>query len=606
MKTRALSLLRRKTGFALLMVMSLVAVGLIVLAATMQRTSTVANLNARSNQFMVNNSAAEAAVEKVFARMAYDFVVNNGAMRTNELEVYRTNTPAGDAGFWSNFEFSDGQGNPGKVYVAVSPLYPTGYKLSTNSRASDPVYRIVANARNKTGAVAMTGTAQMDVLLARVPLSTYAIFYNDLLEFSTAATMTINGRVHANADIYLGSSSTVTFNDLITSSGTISFPKNNGQGPWDVKGTPSNVSFNGGSRNKEEEVTLALNMTNTYALIEQPPSAESPTSQEGQERLYNKAQVVLLVSNATVTVRLQSSVGDQVPGADPYPTTLVITNLSAASLATNMPFLSLTNKFKDQRENKEIVTTQIDVAKYGKWIATNAAVLGKFPTGSGSYPTVLYVADNRTAASSQLTAVRLVSAKELPKNDDLGWSVATPNPLYVWDNYNVAKNGVSKTATTNTSTTVPAALMSDALTILSSSWKDATSYTDSDTGPNSASSITVNAAILTGIVASTGSGSAQFSGGVHNLPRLLENWTTSREVWLNTSIINLFNSKKATGKFVTPGSGSYYTAPKRQFSFDENFRDPNKQPPGMPCAMVPIRFNWATPPPNTVTYNATP
>ena len=56
---------------------------------------------------------------------------------------------------------------------------------------------------------------------------------------------------------------------------------------------------------------------------------------------------------------------------------------------------------------------------------------------------------------------------------------------------------------------------------------------------------------------------------------------------------------KATGQFVTPGAGSYYTAPTRHFSYDLNFNDPAKQPPGMPCALVAIRYNWATPPANT-------
>lgn len=608
MKTRLIPLLRRNTGFALLMVMSLIAVGLIVLAATMQRTSTVANLNARSNQYLVNNNAAEAALEKVFARMAYDFTAFGPGGVANNLSLYRTNIP-NENGFWNNFEFSDAQGNLNQVYIQALSNYsgamPSQY--AGKSTISAPVYRLVANARNTSGAVNTVGTAQMDVLLALVPLSTYAIFYNGLLEFSTAATMTINGRVHANANIYLGSGQTVRFNNTVTTAGAIGYPRNNGQGPW-TGNTASNVEFNGSPnyRTNTQSVTLPINMTNTYALIEQPPAGESPTSQEGQERLYNKAQVVLLVSNTVVQLRLQESVSEQVPGADPSPVILTYTNTSPQSLATNLPFLSLTNRFKDQRENKEIVTTQIDVAKYGQWIATNTTVQSKFPAVAGLYPTVLYVADNRTVTSGKLTGVRLANGSELPKNNNLGWSVATPNPLYVWNNYNVSKDGITRTATTNTTATVPAALMSDALTILSGNWNDTTSYTDSDTGPVSASSITINAALLTGIVPSTGNTSATFSGGVHNLPRLLENWSTSRKVWLNTSIINLFNSRKATGRFITPGRGSYYVAPRREFSYDLNFLDPNKQPPGMPCAMIPIRFNWATPPPNTVTYNATP
>ena len=87
------------------------------------------------------------------------------------------------------------------------------------------------------------------------------------------------------------------------------------------------------------------------------------------------------------------------------------------------------------------------------------------------------------------------------------------------------------------------------------------------------------------------------------LPRLLEDWSNNT-LTLNTSIINLFNSTKATGTFVNPGT--YYTPPTRNFSYDLNFEDPSKVPPGIPCALVALRYNWTTPPPNTVTYNVTP
>src|SRR5580692_3548838 len=58
----------------------------------------------------------------------------------------------------------------------------------------------------------------------------YAIFYNGLLEFSDCATLTINGPVHCNSNIFLGtpSGSTLTFNGMVTASGTITNPPNVG------------------------------------------------------------------------------------------------------------------------------------------------------------------------------------------------------------------------------------------------------------------------------------------------------------------------------------------------------------------------------------------
>ncbi len=610
---------RQSSGYALLMVMSIIAVSLIVLTATMQRTGTVARLNNRNNTYVVNVNAAEAAVEKVYARMAYDFVAFGLGSVAANLGMYRTNIPTGaESAYWNQFQFSDGRSNMNRTYVGSLAAYtgPLPSQYAGKFTVNAPVYRIVSNAKQLGGLASMTNAAQVDVLLALVPLSTYAIFYNSLLEFSTAATMTVNGRVHANANIYTGSGSTTTFNDTVTTSGTLSSPKNNGQGPWTT--SPGKGVFKGtpGYTTNLPVLTLSINMTNTHSLIDLPAAGELATSIQGQQRMYNQAQVVLLVSNTTVTARIQASVSGAVPGADVSPVTITsyLTNASAVSnnavLARDFPFLTLTNIFTDQREDKVIKTTQVDVAKYGQWITTNTSVLAKFPTGSGTYPTILYAADNRTyTAGSQLTGVRLANGAAPPRNGGLGWSLATPNPLYVWGDYNVTNATVShpdRRASTNTTATIPSALMSDALTLLSGAWQDSASSTTSSTGPNPSSTITVNAAILTGIVPSTGNTSSTFSGGVHNLPRLLENWTSSRDVWLNTSIINLYNSTKATGQFVTPGSGSYYTAPERHFSFDLNFNDPAKQPPGMACALVPIRFNWGTPPPNTVTYNVVP
>jgi hypothetical protein len=162
---------------------------------------------------------------------------------------------------------------------------------------------------------------------------------------------------------------------------------------------------------------------------------------------------------------------------------------------------------------------------------------------------------------------------------------------------------VAQQGTTNTTGTYPASLASDALTILSPAWNDAQSATTLGGSKNLATATTVNAAILTGVVPSgTNIDASNFSGGVHNLPRLLEDWGSGTTValWLNTSIVNMFSSTMATHQFESPGN--YYQAPTRQFSFDLNFLDYTRQPPGTPMLGAVLRSKWAVPPPNTVNY----
>jgi hypothetical protein len=370
------------------------------------------------------------------------------------------------------------------------------------------------------------------------PVFQFAVFYDGLLEFSSAPTWTIEGRVHANHDIYTGSASRLTFNKLVTVGGTITSPTNNGSGPnWTYKGT-----YNGNPTYVTNVPVLKFlpepSVTNAHVMIEMPPVGIPPVEAIKQGYLFYLAQVVLLISSTTVTANIRSRVDDPSPAIIGP---IYMTN--NAAMVSNFPFLVTTNVFTDQREspfgNRKIYSADVDLAKYKLWIATNILVTSKTLA-----PTILFVANNRTPSSTVLPAVRLKNGKDLPSY--AGFTVVTPNPLYVLGHYNCPNN--SHLGTTNTTETVPAALMSDALTILSANWNDATSssaYTVRD-----AADTTVNAAILTGNIPTTGAGNTRYSGGVHNLPRLLEDWLNvsggQRTLTLNTSFVCLFQSNQVT------------------------------------------------------------
>lgn len=612
-------------GVALIMVLILVGVSLLILAGLLNRSQTVATLNQRNNDYTVTCNAAEAAVEKAYARMAYDFQLYGVGQVTNNLALYRASVPtAAENAFWSNFEFSDAQGQSGKTYVSYVTNYsgpmPSSYVgLSTKSA---PVYRVVSNAKLKSSRYNVVGTAQEDILLALVPLSSMAIFYNGLLEFSQCAPMSVDGRVHANGAIYVGTSASLEFNSGVSATATLTAPLVDGLTSGWTPGNPSswNTDFNAspGYQTNVATMNVSLNMTNSHFLIDVPPDSEDATSDIGRQRLYNEAQFVILVTNApsgtgnpTVQVILQTSVNGTVPGNDPYPVTLTYTNATPGVLKSNLPFLTLTNMFYDQREQKTNLVTQIDVGIYNTWASTNVNVQNHLPASSGIYPTIMYVADRRNVNSKQLAVVRLANATKIPQNNNLGFSVATMNPLYTLGNYNVQipSSGSQSTQTNNPANKFPSALLSDSITILSPNWTDSQSYTafSTSSGTMDAAETTINAAIVTGTMPSTGTSATTFSGGVHNLPRLLEDWN-GHDLWLNTSILRLYNSQMATTQFRNPSGFSpapvkpYYRPPTRHFNFDKNFLDPAKVPPGIPTVLVPIRFAWGTPPPSTTTY----
>ena len=73
-----------------------------------------------------------------------------------------------------------------------------------------------------------------------------------------------------------------------------------------------------------------------------------------------------------------------------------------------------------------------------------------------------------------MSVVRLTNAQKLPLNNyngnNLGWSVGTLNPLYIWGNYNTTIDGVHFALAPGSTTngySVPAAVFCDAITILS-------------------------------------------------------------------------------------------------------------------------------------------
>lgn len=580
-------------AYALIIVMIICALGVFALAATLTRTANVAKLNERNRQLTVNVSVAEAATEKIMAQMIKTFRQDGAAGITLNLPAYRTNVPSvAENPFWGKFTFNDAQ-TDGRTFVqcisnwTYVPLEAQYYGLWGYAAK----YRILSNARNNSGLERVTGAVQQDVQLAQIPIFQYAIYYNGLLEFTWAAPFVIRGRVHANGDVITGSTADLTFYSLVTATGGI-FKKT--WGGYNLGQMGGDINYKAGYTTNVPTLSLPIGTSNTAAAVREiinlPPAGESMYSPLGTNRFYNKAEITLLISNSSVTAQFRSR-----GGFDPAPTTLTWSN-------NNLPyFLTLTNSFTDLREAKTIRATQIDVAKYNWWAGSNVTVNAKVgtdsSTGSNNVPNLLYVADFRTTNNtSMLPAVRLVKGETLPPR---GLTVVTPNPLYTLGNYNAPS---AHLGTTNTTQTKPASLVSDALTILSPLWKDADSTAKLD--KRDPADTTVNAAIITGIVYSDPADGLPFSGGVMNLPRLLEDWNgANKKLTLNTSIVNLYNSRYATNKWVsTSDPNAYYSAPDRNFNFDLNFTDKDKLPPGTPGLSALVRSRWTNPPPGVTNY----
>jgi len=373
-----------------------------------------------------------------------------------------------------------------------------------------------------------------------------------------------------------------------------------------------------GRKTEQPTLQLPIGENNTAAAVREIiglPLAGDSAALTG-ERYFNKAGVVLLISNTTVTVNVKTL--GALPAAGFISSNYTFSSYSNSSanasilnasntvyqrtqLAAHVPFLNLTNRFRDYREGDWVMPADINMAILKTWLVTNSAVTNKFPVSSGTYPTIMYVGDFRTVTN--LHAVRVMNGSIIPTNGPShaqaqGFTLATINPIYVWGHYNTPNTAHRGTA--NVSATFPASLIGDAITILSDSWTDSSYGNGLALGSRTATDTTVNAAIIAGAVYTTGTGVGNWSGGVHNLTRLLESWS-NRTLTLNSSLVNLYDSVKANTQFVNPGT--YYNAPARNFNFNTNYLISTKLPPGTPMVPVISRFKWTITPINTVTYN---
>ena len=331
-----------------------------------------------------------------------------------------------------------------------------------------------------------------------------------------------------------------------------------------------------------------------------------PTASEGENAadliISNNANGLATAKGTNITVYYQNPNTSQdiqlVPGDLPLATN--VTQLGPFKTTNTVYAYSfVTNSsFWDYRESDTVQSVDINVGKLNAWL-TNATARGgqQYNTLSSSGSTSeghginsIYVYNNVPLTTSQLPAVRMVNGAQLPNS---GLTVVTPQPMYVLGYYNVQTNGTAANAsanTTNTAYTVPASLMADAVTILSSNWSD--SYNSSTPiGSRNPTADTVNAAMLVGILPSvTVNGTKEFSGGLENYLRLLENWSSATTLTYNGSEVAMFTSQYATNFWQSPGV--YYNVPTRNWGFDNNFKNYSKLPPLTPQFKAISRFNW--------------
>jgi hypothetical protein len=369
------------------------------------------------------------------------------------------------------------------------------------------------------------------------------------LEFCPSSSFTISGPVHCNGTIYSQPNlTTVTYQKDVTATGSIL----NDSSPLDpTTRTLGTVNYSQAKDVQSSPLALPIGLPNTssnlHQILELPSGGlgSDISTALGQQRYCNNADLIILVYNASVVVKSGAYNG--------FSTTLGWTNISSFVNTTNLPW--------DMREQKWVKVTEVRISSLNTAMPNLNSWLGRNVNS-------LYVADLRDVTSTNITAVRVRSATSLYSG---GLTIATPNPLYVRGSF-------------NTSSPKKASLACDSITILSSGsggWSDSES-TWGLGSRGAGSSCTINAAVITGIVPSNGT---DYSGGVENVFRFLEDWT-ARTFTFNGSIAVLYSSQLATSPW---GSANVYAPPSRAFNFNTGYTNYANLPAGTPWVRTLIR-----------------
>ena len=548
-------------------------IALMVLTGAMRWSATNSRLTDRSNRYSTAVAAGESAIEKIITQVNKDFLEGGEAMVAYNLSLYRSMVPtSSDSTYWAGWEFNNASGQAGQTYVergmASNYVVLSGPYAGLNGYVT--TYTLVSNARELNMLQDVVAGVLEQVDLIRIPIFQFALYSSGIMEVSCGQPFVVTGRVHANKTLYVEPDNALTFQSRVTAVGDILFQR----APGDTRTPPSgSVVYQGGQKPHAPSLVLPIGTNNTPEAIRQiiqpPPIGESVTSPLGRLRYYNQVDVLVKVldSGVTATSGAFNTFTTPIPSAEID------------------KFVTLTNSFYDSRESKTILPVDVDIGALKSWSATNQNVRTAL---GGRDINSIYVYDGRTVVAGQLGAVRVRNGRFLPP---LGLTVASASPIYVLGHYN--QTNTANLGTANTSSTYPASLVGDAITILSVNWSDANSH--AALASRTALPTTVNAAFLAGVVETA---NGNYSGGMENFPRFLETWGLSNPLTYNGSMVKMFSSLYATNVW---GLGNVYNPPKRDWAYDPNFNSPAKLPPLTPSLLTISRSVWTTLAPNSTT-----
>lgn len=555
---------KTETGYALIMALML----MVVVAGYLVTLHTIAAAGMRSSEFSARKVVADYMAE--------------GGVEAAQKEMQRALADYQPVPAQCSF-------NIGGAAVSVVIQQISAQRVEENAQG----IRTIIQPYLITSSVTYQGTfssVERVVDVGLTPVFQYAVFYSNDLEILPGPSFTLTGRVHTNRNLYIGSHDTLTVDsnylravgniylrrkdDGTLMNGSVTVRVNGGgfcgleraadlllwgipsvsgfdsdfRG-WDVNsdGDTADPGELAGWVNRSQALWNGTVKTGEHGLREiVAPSLKTmmPWVPENYEAFS------ALPEQALATLGWLEGTPDTVKGFYHANAGLVIRKNKAyvgqTEVTSSLPCGTINEvTMYDAREGKTVTVTEIDIAKLNS--------SGYFPANG------LIYAYRTDATSDNPRGIRLKNGSTLAAK----LTLVSPNPVYVRGDFNTVNKK-------------PAAIIADALNILSNAWNN----TKTPGTLPMASETTVNAAIITGNTQTT---PGSYNGGLENLPRFHENWNnvTCR---IRGSFVNIFNSQFAKKPWVY--GGDKYTAPNRNWDYDTMFNDFDNLPPFTPYVVT--------------------
>lgn len=454
-----------------------------------------------------------------------------------------------------------------------------------------------------------------------VPLFQFAAFYDKDLEILPGPNMLLQGPVHTNGDLYLNSYNTLQIKGQVTVAGSLyRGRKSNDEcsgtvNIWNSSVNPAAYRRLGPSSCSTRIGAFSLSDVRPWGTniqLDVPPvTVPSPEEFDpiASKTYWSKAELrlVLPLDSANAVISSADAPNGVVQVANPDEsinsalTTLLNRKVNCpgrlyeTAANANNGWVVSTKTFWDFRERATIRVLDVDMRGLLACLANFSQLIGGKALNEDSEGGLVFhftVKGPNSAARPSRYAVRIKNADNLRASSlalgaptPKGISIISDQPVYIMGSFNSNAAHVS----TNASGYLPAAIMADAINILSTNWLDTyTSATALTSRPTTAT--TINAAFLAGTdvtggsegVAGQNSGMTTYNGGLENYPRFHENWSG---VTLNYrgSFVSLGTPRHANGPWRDTGStNNVYNPPTRNWYYESYFNDATYLPPITP------------------------